>query len=85
MYILHISETLQCITDGTNNQNALTYTYLNPEDVSSYILKGHWSLVKTGMSRQMCTNVFHSLCSSNQNILIIFNGRVRPMITELFQ
>jgi len=41
--------------------------------------------MKTGMSRQMCKNVFHSLFSSMQNILKIFNGRVKLIITELFQ
>jgi len=43
MYTLHISE----MPDGTNNnQNASTYTYLPPDDVSSYFLKGPWSLVR---------------------------------------
>jgi len=36
MYIIHISETLQLMPDGATNQNASTYTYLPPEDVSSY-------------------------------------------------
>jgi hypothetical protein len=57
MYILHISGTLHWMPDGTNNQNASTYTFLLPEDVSSYFLKGTWSLVRKNEDWNVKSNV----------------------------
>jgi hypothetical protein len=60
MYIIHLSQTLQLMPDGTNNQNASTYTYLPPEDVSSYFLKGPWSLVRKNEDWNVTSDVHES-------------------------